>query len=161
MGNRTVVHAALLGVVSLPVLPVLAQEIDAVRMSFGITQGFEYGDNLELDDPSEGESSIATTTLSFGIVAETERQQLDFGISGALQIQNTPNTDGTEADFANPSVDLSYNLDGEDSPSPERFQSLGVRGCVDRAVHGFAGDVEPGVGETHAAALGAVFGATG
>ena len=115
MGKTTVVRAALLGAVSLPVLPALAQEIDAVRMSFGVEQGFEFGDNLALEDPSEGESSIATTTLSFGVVTATERQQLDFNISGALQIQNTPNTDGTETGFADPRVDLAYTLNGRDS----------------------------------------------
>jgi hypothetical protein len=115
VGKKAVVRAALLGAVSVPVLPVLAQEIDAVRMNFGVSQRFEFGDNLALDDPSQGESSIATTTLSFGLVTETERQQLDFGLSGALQIQNTPDTDGTETGFANPRADLSYNLNGGDS----------------------------------------------
>jgi hypothetical protein len=116
VGKKFTTRAALLGAVCLPILPALAQDrIDAVRMSFGIDQGFQFGDNLELDTPSEGKSSIATTTLSFGLISETDTQQLDFGISGALQIQNTPDTDGTETDFADPRFRLAYNRQGADS----------------------------------------------
>jgi hypothetical protein len=121
VGKKFTTRAALLGAVCLPILPALAQDrIDAVRMSFGINQGFEVGDNLELENPAEGTSSIATTTLSFGLVSETDTQQIDFGLSGALQIQDTPDTDGVETDFSDPRFRLAYNLQGADS-------ELGVR----------------------------------
>jgi hypothetical protein len=116
VGKKFTTRAALLGAVCLPILPALAQDrIDAVRMSFGIDQGFEYGDNLALDTPAEGSSTIATTTLSFGLISETDTQKLDFGISGALQIENTPDTDGTVTDFADPRFTLGYLREGADS----------------------------------------------
>lgn len=121
MGKKFTTRVALFGAVCLPILPALAQDrIDAVRMSFGISQGFEFGDNLALENPAEGSSSIATTTLSFGLVGETDTQQINFGISGALQVQDTPDTDGIETDFADPRFRLSYNRQGADS-------ELGVR----------------------------------
>ena len=61
MGKRTLTRIALLGAVSLPILPALAQEIDALRMTLGVNQRFEFGDNLGLDTPAEGNSSISTT----------------------------------------------------------------------------------------------------
>jgi hypothetical protein len=115
VGKRTITRAALLGAVCLPILPALAQEIDAVRMNFGIDQRFEAGDNLGLDNPSQGNSSISTTRLSFGLISETERQSLAFDVSGALTIQDTPTTDGTETTWGTPRFRLAYDLDGADS----------------------------------------------
>lgn len=115
MGKATITRAAILGAVCLPILPALAQEIDAVRMNFGINQRFESGDNLALENPSQGNSAISTTRLSFGLISETERQSIELDVSGALTIQNTPDTDGTETNFGTPNFRFSYDLAGADS----------------------------------------------
>ena len=115
MGKRTLTRIALLGAVSLPILPALAQEIDALRMTLGVDQRFEFGDNLGLDTPAEGNSSISTTRLSFGLISETERQQLSLGLSGGLTIQDTPDTDGTETDWGTPRLRFKYALQGDNS----------------------------------------------
>ena len=115
MGKRTLTRIALLGAVSLPILPALAQEIDALRMTLGVDQRFEFGDNLGLDTPAEGNSSISTTRLSFGLISETDRQQLSLGLSGGLTIQDTPDTDGTQTDWGTPRLRFSYRLSGDNA----------------------------------------------
>ena len=115
MGKKTLTRATVLGALCLPILPALAQEAGGVLLSFGVDQRFETGNNLALETPEEGNSSIATTFLSFGLLSETATQQIGFDVGGGLQIQNTPDSDGTETSFTDPSVDFFYNLEGADS----------------------------------------------
>ena len=49
------------------------------------------------------------------MVSETERQTLDLLLSGALTIQDTPDTDGTETDFGTPQARLRYTLNSQNS----------------------------------------------
>ena len=76
--------------------------------TFGLSQDFEFGDNLELDVPEAGTSTFADTNLSFGIVSERENQQLDLGMGLSLTLQDTPSTDGTDGSIDQPFIDLSY-----------------------------------------------------
>ncbi len=115
MGKKQTLRAALLGALCLPILPALAQEAGGVRMFFGLDQEFESGDNLALDIPAQGYSNIANTRLSFGVISETERQSLDLLLSGALTIQDTPDTFGTETDFGTPLARLNYGLTSENA----------------------------------------------
>jgi hypothetical protein len=115
VGQKQTLRAALLGALCLPILPALAQEGGGVRMFLGLDQDFEVGENLALENPAEGNSNISTTRLSFGVVSETERQTLDLLLSGALTIQDTPDTDGTETDFGTPQARLRYTLNSQNS----------------------------------------------
>lgn len=86
-----------------------AQDADGgVRLVFGIEYSIEVGDNLALTVPSEGSSTVAATTLSFGFSSQTAVESLDFFGSAALLIEDTPDTDGTEADVARPELRFSY-----------------------------------------------------
>lgn len=115
MGKKSATRVLLLGALSLPVIAQAQDQIDALRMRFGISERIETGRNLQLDYPELGSSTISTTTLSFGITKDTDVEKLNFGVSGALQIQNTPDTDGTETDFADPRFTLSYDRNGENA----------------------------------------------
>jgi hypothetical protein len=117
VGKSTIARATLIGAFCLPILPVLAQEQEpgGVLLTFGIDQLFETGNNLALDVPEEGQSSFATTYLSFGISSISTTQTLGLDLSGGLQIQNTPDTDGTETSFADPAALFLYELNGADS----------------------------------------------
>jgi hypothetical protein len=108
-------RATVLGALCLPILPALAQDAGGVLLSFGIDQRLETGNNLALETPEEGNSSIATTFLSFGLLSETATQQIGFDLGGGLQIQNTPDSDGTETSFTDPALTFFYTLEGADS----------------------------------------------
>jgi hypothetical protein len=87
----------------------IAQDADVgVQLVFGIEQSLEMGENLGLIVPSEGSSTIAATTLSFGLSSQTALDTLEFTGSAALLVENTPDTDGTEADIARPELGFSY-----------------------------------------------------
>ena len=115
MGKKTLTRATVLGALCLPILPALAQEAGGVLLSFGVDQQFETGNNLALETPEEGNSSIATTFLSFGLLSETATQQIGLDVGGGLQIQNTPDSDGTETSFTDPALTFFYTLEGADS----------------------------------------------
>ena len=106
--KKTIRRAVLLGTLCLPIVPALAQEGGGVLYTFGLSQDFEFGDNLELDVPEAGTSAFADTNLSFGIVSERENQQLDLGMGLSLTLQDTPSTDGTDGSIDQPFIDLSY-----------------------------------------------------
>ncbi len=85
-----------------------AQEFGGVRQTFDIEQRFEYGRNVDLATPAEGSSSVAATVLSYGLFSETPLDRLAFTASGALVIENSPGTAGTEVDFGRPEVGFLY-----------------------------------------------------
>ena len=53
--------------------------------------------------------------MSFGLISETERQQLSLDLSGGLTIQDTPDTDGTQTDWGTPRLRFSYRLSGDNA----------------------------------------------
>lgn len=79
-----------------------------LRLVFGIEQTIEFGRNLGLTVPAEGSSTTAATTLSFGLISEAPLDRLEFTGSGAILVENTPDTDGTEIDVARPTLAFSY-----------------------------------------------------
>lgn len=85
-----------------------AQDAGGLQLVFGIEQSIEFGRNVSLAVPGEGSSTVAATTLSFGLYSETPVDQLAFTGSAALLIENSPDTDGTDGDLARPTLDLSY-----------------------------------------------------
>jgi hypothetical protein len=87
---------------------VAAQDVGGVRQTFDVEQRFEFGRNLDLATPAEGSSSVAATVLSYGLFSETPLDRLAFTASGALVIENSPDTAGTEVDFGRPEVGFLY-----------------------------------------------------
>lgn len=85
-----------------------AQEEGGLRLTFGVEQRFEVGRNLDLAVPAEGTSKVAATVLSFGLFSETGLDRLEFTASGALVIENSPDTAGTEIDFGRPAIGFVY-----------------------------------------------------
>lgn len=85
-----------------------AQDVGGVRQTFDVEQRFEFGRNLDLATPAEGSSAVAATVLSYGLFSETPLDRLAFTASGALVIENSPDTDGTDVDFGRPEVGFLY-----------------------------------------------------
>lgn len=91
-------------------MPALAQDLGGLRMTFGVDQRFDVGDNLSLDVPSAGSSAVSTTFLTFDALSETRTQTLAFSLGGALRGGNVE--DGVETGFVEPSIGLSYERRG-------------------------------------------------
>lgn len=98
-----------LGAALLTTSAALAQDADGgLRLVFGIEQSLEVGRNVSLAVPAEGSSTVAATTLSFGLLSSTPLDRLEFTASAALLVENGPDTDGTETDFGRPTLGFSY-----------------------------------------------------
>lgn len=93
----------------------LSQDVDGgIRFLFGISTDLRAHDNRDLDPISAGPTVRSDTTLSFGIQSETRRHKLALNFDGTFRVEEAPST-GTTAEFVNPGVDLSYNLQGGDA----------------------------------------------
>lgn len=86
----------------------VAQESNGIRQTFDIQQRFEYGRNVDLEVPAEGSTTAAATVLSYGLTSETALDRLAFTATGALVIENSPDTAGTEVEFDRPEVGFLY-----------------------------------------------------
>ncbi|HMS93881.1 MAG TPA: hypothetical protein PKA03_01415 [Tabrizicola sp.] len=86
-----------------------------LRLDFGIEQGFEYGRNIGFAVPAEGSTARSATELSFGLFSSTPLDRLELTASGALIVENTPDTDGTEAEFGRPRLAFSYTREVPDA----------------------------------------------
>lgn len=94
-------------------MPALAQDLGGLRMTLGVDQRFEAGDNLSLKTPSAGSTTISTTRLSFGVFSETRTQKFAFTAGGAYRAGNVEN--GVSTGFVEPRVGLSYDRIGANS----------------------------------------------
>lgn len=109
MQARTSLRGAfLLSTACLLAGPLHAQDAGGVRFTFDVEQRFEYGRNVDLAVPADGSSAISATTLTFGILSETPLDRFAFTASGALVIENSPSTTGTEVEFDRPEVTVAY-----------------------------------------------------
>ncbi|MBL9054145.1 MAG: hypothetical protein JNN02_10490 [Tabrizicola sp.] len=86
-----------------------------LRLDFGIEQGFEYGRNIGFAVPAEGSTARSATELSFGLFSSTPLDRLELTASGALIVESTPDTDGTEAEFGRPRLAFSYTREVPDA----------------------------------------------
>lgn len=100
--------AGLIAALGMSATAASAQEEGGLRLTFGVEQRFEVGRNLGLDVPAEGTSKVAATVLSFGLISETPLDRLEFTASGALVVENSPDTAGTEVDFGRPELRFAY-----------------------------------------------------
>jgi hypothetical protein len=84
------------------------REAGGVRMTWGIEQRFETDSNGELDPGGSEDINQASTRLSFGLTSATRVSSLAFNAAGKFRIAQGPDFDGTEAEFTEPEVGLSY-----------------------------------------------------
>lgn len=95
-----------------------AQEIPlepgGLQMRFGIAERFEYGRNLALDVPEEGNGFIASTILSFGLSSETRTQTLDLDVVTGMRLQDLPNNPDS-FDIGDARLNFGYTRDGANS----------------------------------------------
>lgn len=115
MGKRRITHFALPSatcILALSALTAIAQDTDegGVLLTFGIEQRFEVGRNIALEVPEEGTSSVATTTLSFGLSSETRTQRISIEGSSGLRISDLPG-EGTDVGFSDTELRLEYGQD--------------------------------------------------
>jgi hypothetical protein len=92
---------------TLAACPALAQD-GGVRIVFGFEQRVETGWNVGLDVPETGRTTVGITELSFGITSQTPLALLEFSGSTALVVENSFDTDGTEAELGRPDLRFAY-----------------------------------------------------
>jgi len=113
VGHHRSARASLYGAVcfySLCAVPVVAQDAGGLILSFGIEQRIEAGRNLTLEFPEEGSGTNALTTLSFGLLSETDRHRFSLEFINGLRIANLPGT-GTTVGVDDSSLTLAYDLE--------------------------------------------------
>lgn len=118
MTKNSVLKTALLGAVCFvasPIGRVEAQSVDldpgGLQMTFGIAQRIESGRNLQLDIPEEGDGTIASTILSFGLSSETPIQSIGLDAVTALRWSDLPDR-GNEFDIGDSIFDFDYVREG-------------------------------------------------
>lgn len=110
MGHHWSARTPLYGAVcffSLCAVPVAAQEAGGLLLSFGIEQRLEAGRNLTLETPATGGGATALTTLSFGLLSETNRHTFSLEFVNGLRIANLPG-EGTTTGIDDSSLILAY-----------------------------------------------------
>ncbi len=116
MAKRKLVHAATVSGLSLFILPALAQEKQqGIEMTLDFKQELESGDNLSLDRPEAGHSTVSTTTLGFGLLSETQTQV--FSLDGSVKLREGWLATGTDIDtgIVEPRVALRYSRESANS----------------------------------------------
>jgi hypothetical protein len=107
-GHRLALAAVGLSLVAgLWITPVHAQDGGTV-LSFGVAQRFEASDNLELDDPSAGNSFSSTTRLSFGLVSETALSRFTLDASAGLVGAFGPGSSLIDEGLVSPGISFNY-----------------------------------------------------
>ncbi|WP_170479736.1 hypothetical protein [Ruegeria arenilitoris] len=95
-----------------------AQEVPlepgGLQMRFGVAERLEYGRNLALDVPEEGNGFIASTILSFGLSSETRTQTLELDVVTGLRLQDLPNNSDT-FNVGDTRLDFGYTRDAANS----------------------------------------------
>jgi hypothetical protein len=87
-------------------VPAQAQDNGSLKMTLGVDQRFEAGNNLALRDPPDGDSAFSLTKLRFGLSKITTADRLDFFAGGALRLGKVPLDVSTG--FVDPNIGLDY-----------------------------------------------------
>lgn len=114
MNRRLIACTAVTLITAVVVSPVLAQVLDdepGLRQRLRIEQEFGVGDNLGLEQPSEGRTSLATTRLSYGLESKTRIQELSLALGGALRFGDVAEGNNIQTGFTDPFVGLRYSRD--------------------------------------------------
>ncbi|MBK0325681.1 hypothetical protein I5535_00095 [Rhodobacteraceae bacterium F11138] len=111
MNKGLIASAALAGGVLVALNPALAQdeeEFGTLRQRLKIEQEFGAGDNLGLEVPGEGSTSLSTTRLTYGLESKTRIQELALAIGGALRFGNVAEGNTLKTGFTDPLIGLRY-----------------------------------------------------
>jgi hypothetical protein len=85
-----------------------------LTLTYGISSGIRVNDNFALDTVSPGNTTILDTTLSFGLLKETQLDTLQFDLDGILRIGDVPGRSET-VEFDDPNAFFAYTRDGANS----------------------------------------------
>ncbi|MEO9779225.1 MAG: hypothetical protein ABJH07_14715 [Sedimentitalea sp.] len=115
MSKRLIRNAAMGGLAVFTVFPAMAQdeeEYESFRQRLRVEQNFIAGDNLGLENPSEGRTSLSTTRLTYGLQSETATQQLSLAIGAGLRFGNIAEGNSMKTGFVDPLVAFRYSREG-------------------------------------------------
>ena len=134
------VAGAAAGMLCLQALPAQAQETGerASGLTFGVEQSLEVAENLGLDVPATGTSTIASTRLTLSYFDSTPVSRLALDLGGVLRVAETP--EGSEGGFADPSARLSYTRDGANAALSLSARAEQSDLTFDRALSDFIGE---------------------
>lgn len=115
--NKGLIRSAaiLVGVTATAAGPAYTQEEDepgSFRQRLRVEQNFGIGDNVGLENPSEGRTSLATTRLTYGLETETDIQSLSFAVGAGLRFGNIAEGNTMRTGFVDPLIALRYNREG-------------------------------------------------
>jgi hypothetical protein len=79
-----------------------------LRLIFGIENRIEVERNSSLSVPAAGTTVSNVTALSFGLISETALDRLEFNASGAVIVEDSDRTDGSEVDFGRSVLSFGY-----------------------------------------------------
>lgn len=111
MYKGLIASAAIAGSIVVASAPAQAQEDEdygSLRQRLRIEQEFGSGDNLGLEVPSEGQTSLATTRLSYGLESKTRLQELSLAVGGALRFGDVAAGNNIKTGFVDPLIGLRY-----------------------------------------------------
>ncbi|SFU02488.1 hypothetical protein [Sedimentitalea nanhaiensis] len=111
MNKGLIASAALAGGVLVALSPALAQdeeEFGTLRQRLRVEQEFGVGENLGLEVPSEGSTSLSTTRLTYGLETKTRIQELALTVGGALRFGSVAEGNTLQTGFTDPLIGLRY-----------------------------------------------------
>ncbi len=111
MNKRLIAGAAFAVGAATALEPVLAQdeeELGTLRQRLRVEQQFGIGDNLGLESPGEGSTSLSTTRLSYGLESKTRIQEIALAIGGALRFGHVAGGNHMKTGFTDPTLGLRY-----------------------------------------------------
>lgn len=111
LSKRLIRSAAFVGLAAMAASPAFAQdeeEYGSFLQRLRVEQNFGVGDNLGLENPSEGRTSLATTRLTYGLQSETETQQLSLAVGAGLRFGNIADGNTMKTGFVDPLIALRY-----------------------------------------------------
>lgn len=112
MGRHLIYRGLCVSACSVCLLPPALAQDNGWELIFGFRQSIETDDNLELDPVSEGRTSFAATSLSFGLTHETAIDRFGLSASGVARAADGP---GSASGIDDQRVTLSYSRDGAQS----------------------------------------------
>lgn len=107
--------AIIAGVTATAAAPAFSQdeeEYGSFRQRVRVEQNFGFGDNLGLENPSEGRTSLATTRVTYGLQSETAIQQISLAVGAGLRFGNIAEGNAMKTGFVDPLIGLRYNREG-------------------------------------------------
>lgn len=102
--------AALILTINGPALGQDAPETGGMTMTFGIQTGLKFNDNYTLNPTTKEPATVLNTKLSFRLASETPLDSFVLEADGVLRAAKRPI--GTETQFADPHLRLSYGRTG-------------------------------------------------